>query len=533
MSTVQLWKTILDSNTQNSYELLSEVKEKVINATDKAEISFGTSGWRGELGSEFTLKNVQIVALALIEIYKTADKELLEALGVSGFEQLQKEGLLIGHDNRICGPEFAKVIASVFEKEGIRVLYGAEATTPEFSAGVEMFDTACAINITPSHNPANYSGIKFNPKDGGPAGPEITSHITRISNELMKTHSYVENEAPKWQEVDILKGYTDFVAKRGTIDLEAVQTLLDSGRITIVSDHVHGATRKRPDALLNNHKCLKTLRTEDDYLFGKIAPEPSSKNMQGVKDALASVETEFKLGVIYDPDGDRIRYWDGEVEIDMNRFGALSFHYMAAHKGLKGILAKSVATSNFANSIANKLGIDIVETAVGFKNFRPVLKPGAEPMALIAFEESDGISGYNNTIEKDAEFGFMLALEIIAKTGKSLGTYLKELQEEFGYFYPERKGFEVDKSMVGKALTLKVDSIADRVAEGSQIKIGEVNKTVSEVLTLDGVKIIFSDESWMLIRPSGTEPKVRIYTECRDESEKEAMFEAAKALFFA
>jgi phosphomannomutase len=152
-------------------------------------------------------------------------------------------------------------------------------------------------------------------------------------------------------------------------------------------------------------------------------------------------------------------------------------------------------------------------------------------MALIAFEESDGISGYNNTIEKDAQFGLLLALEIMATTGKSLGEYLQDLQAEYGYFYPERSGFAVDKSLVGAPLSKKVMSIADRVAVGSQLEVGSTSKTVSEIVTLDGVKVIFEDESWLLIRPSGTEPKVRIYAECRIEAEKEDMFKAAQALF--
>ena len=199
----------------------------------------------------------------------------------------------------------------------------------------------------------------------------------------------------------------------------------------------------------------------------------------------------------------------------------------------EGVLAKSVATSNFANAIAKGLGVEVAETAVGFKNFRPLLKQGASPMALIAFEESDGISGFNNTIEKDAQFGLLLSIEMMAKTGKTLGQYLKELQEEYGYFFPERAGFEVEKSMTGAPLVAKVDAIVEKVSVGSPVNIGGVEKKVSEIITLDGVKVIFEDESWMLIRPSGTEPKVRIYTECRIESEKEAMFKAAQDLFYA
>jgi phosphomannomutase len=194
-------------------------------------------------------------------------------------------------------------------------------------------------------------------------------------------------------------------------------------------------------------------------------------------------------------------------------------------------LAKSVATSNFANIIATKLGIPVMETPVGFKNFRPWLKRNANPKALIAFEESDGITGLNNTLEKDAHFGLLLALEIMAVTGKNLGEYLDLLYAEYGRLYPERSGFEVDKSLVGAPLLAKVQKITAQ--PGSKIAIGSKSKVVKELITVDGVKIIFTDDSWMLIRPSGTEPKVRIYAECRDFQEKEDMFETAKKLFFS
>jgi phosphomannomutase len=528
-----LWKEILKSENPDSYKQLEIIRKAVIESSDKAEVSFGTSGWRGELGVEFTYRNVQIVAKAILKMYETADTDLLEVLGVANFQQFKDEGVLLGHDNRMMGHDFCRIVGSVFRKAGVRVLYAGEATTPEFSAGVEQFNTACAVNVTPSHNPANYSGFKFNPKDGGPAGPEITEVITILSNEMMPSEVYTEMGECDWEEIDILKAYKEFFEKRKTINFAVIERLIQSGDLTLAVDHVHGATRKRPDYLLNFPSCLITIRTEDDFLFGKIAPEPSSKNMQKVKTALDQANSKFKLGAIYDPDGDRIRFYDGSVEVDMNRFGAMALHYMVTYKKLNGVLAKSVATSNFANNIAKALNIGVVETAVGFKNFRPNLVQGANPMALVAFEESDGISGYNNTIEKDAQFGLLLALEMIAVTGKSLGEYLKELQNEYGYFYPERMGFEVEKAMAGAPLVAKVNALEKRVATGQEMMVGTQSKVIAEVLTLDGIKIIFEDASWMLIRPSGTEPKVRIYTECRKEEEKTDMFEAAKALFFA
>ena len=530
----KLWKQIQspDFNPARDSQLVEQVKQAAITSAASTKVSFGTSGWRGEIGSEFTLKNIQVVAKAILQVYRKADLATYEALGISSFEELQAKGLVVGHDNRLLGKEFCEVVADQFIKAGIKVYYGGEMPTPEFSAAIESLGAACSVNITPSHNPSHYNGIKFNPADGGPAGPEITDKITANSNTLMETHVWEELGPINWEIIDPIKIYKSFSEKQGTIKYGRILSLLSKESIDLVCDHVHGSTRGRPAAMLNNPQCLTSLRTETDPLFGGIAPEPSSKNLEGVKQFLNASKSHFRLGAILDPDGDRIRFYDGTREIDMNSFGAIAFHYMVTWRKEEGVLAKSVATSNFANIIATKLGVPVMETPVGFKNFRPWLKRNANPKALIAFEESDGITGLNNTLEKDAMFGLLLALEIMAATGKNLGEYLDLLYAEYGRLYPERSGFEVEKSMVGEPLLAKVAEIAKSAQPGTKIAIGKKSKVVRELLTIDGVKIIFNDDSWMLIRPSGTEPKVRIYAECRDAEEKEDMFTAAKDLFF-
>jgi phosphomannomutase len=530
----KLWKQIQspDFNPARDASLVEQVKQAAITSPANAKVSFGTSGWRGEIGSEFTLKNIQVVAKAILQVYREADAATLEALGIGSFEELQTKGLVVGHDNRLLGKEFCEVVADQFIKAGVKVYYGGEMPTPEFSAAIESLGAACSVNITPSHNPSHYNGIKFNPADGGPAGPEITDKITANSNSIMETHAFEKPGDITWQIIDPVKIYKSFSEKQGTIKYGRILSLLSKESIDLVCDYVHGSTRGRLATLLNNPQCLTNLRTETDPLFGGVAPEPSSKNLEGIKHILNASKSRFRLGAIFDPDGDRIRFYDGTREIDMNSFGAIAFHYMVTWRKEEGVLAKSVATSNFANIIAAKLGIQVMETPVGFKNFRPWLKRGAHPKALIAFEESDGITGLNNTLEKDAMFGFLIALEIMAVTGKNLGEYLDLLYSEYGRLYPERSGFEVEKSMVGEPLLAKVAEIAKSAQPGTKISIGKKKKVVSSLLTIDGVKIIFDDDSWILVRPSGTEPKVRIYAECRDSQEKDDMFAAAKDLFF-
>jgi phosphomannomutase len=231
-----------------------------------------------------------------------------------------------------------------------------------------------------------------------------------------------------------------------------------------------------------------------------------------------------------DPDGDRIRYADGHVQIPMNYFGAMAFHFLHVHKKINGVVAKSVGTSNFVNAVAEKLGIPVNETKVGFKNFRPYLLASSRERAVVAFEESDGISGYNHTLEKDALFGLLLAIEMMAVTRKNLSIYLREIMDEFGHFYPDRAGISVDRSLVGEPLVKKLSAIAEKYPKGASLTIGGQLRTVKDLITVDGTKLVFDDGSWLMIRPSGTEPKVRFYIEARTEEGKKAVFETAERM---
>src|SRR5208282_3596383 len=328
------WKELL-ANPSADVELLAAVERFARENTRPAQIVFGTSGWRGEIGSDFTFNNVRIVTAAIIEMFKNSDESVMQALGVKDFDEVRRRGIIVGHDNRLLGPEFAMEVNGYLQKEGIRTWYAGEAATPEFSAGVEMLHAACSINLTPSHNPANYAGFKFNPADGGPAGSEITSRIEEIANRMMRESLVLPSiKAGHIEKVDLTSLYLSFITGRKTLD--------PSSKVVY-------------------------LRTADNLLFGGIAPEPSEKNMEGVEHVLRECGTDLKLGVIMDPDGDRIRYGDGSMQIPMNYFGAMALHFLYIYKGIQGVAVKSVGTSNLVNAIAEKHGIPVIETKVGFK----------------------------------------------------------------------------------------------------------------------------------------------------------------------
>jgi phosphomannomutase len=230
----------------------------------------------------------------------------------------------------------------------------------------------------------------------------------------------------------------------------------------------------------------------------------------------------LKVGAIIDPDGDRIRFTDGAVEISMNQFGAMAYHFLHEVKGKRGMVAKTVATSNLANCLAKAFGEEVFEPRVGFKEFKPVIG-----RALVCFEESDGISVIGHTPEKDAYIGLLLAMDMVLTLDMNLGEYLQRIEGEYGAYYPDRGGLTVSaKGDELKGILQKLQ----RYGVGALVKIGEGEQRIAEVIDIDGRKMIFEDGSWLMIRPSGTEPKVRFYVESRTASGTGNLVQAAREM---
>ncbi|MCE5312163.1 MAG: hypothetical protein LLF86_03325 [Nitrospiraceae bacterium] len=521
------WKEILADHAGKRH-LLKQIEKFARDNTDPTHIVFGTSGWRGETGTDFTFQNLRVVAAGIIEVLMAQDKEVMAAMGVKDFAEIAERGVIVGHDSRFLGREFSMEVIGMLQSAGIKTWYAGEATTPEFSAAVVMLNAACSINLTPSHNPANYSGFKFNPSDGGPAGQEITSKIEEAANSIMQSALKPASVSPKNVEsIDLTDIYIKFLEQRATLDLKKIRDFVHNADCLICVDNVHGASRGRIERIIGTGSRIVYLRTDDDFLFGGVAPEPSEANMAGVMKVLENSSAKFRIGAIMDPDGDRIRHADHTIQIPMNYFGAMALHFLHTRKGINGMVSKSVGTSNFVNAIAKAHGLDIVETKVGFKNFRPYLLPTSEKKAIVAFEESDGMSAYNHTPEKDALFGLLCAIEMVADTGKNLGEYLSELMDKYGHYYTGRSGISVDRAFAGEPLLRKLEWIKEQYRVGSVVMIGDHERRVADAITVDGTKLVLDDGSWLMIRPSGTEPKVRFYIEARTEEAKEAMMQAA------
>ncbi len=496
------------------------------------QVSFGTSGWRGIIGKDFSLHSVGQVAQAIVAMYRSLDQDdsLAAPLGVRSFAEAQQRGAVVGFDNRFGGSLLAERVIEVLTSNGITVHYAHEATTGTLSAAVLMVQAAFSINLTPSHNPLEYAGFKFNAADAGPAASEVTSRITENARQLIaggKTPPLAP-DTTLVKGCDALACWRELIARGASLHgldyLGIIAAFHAAPECVVAVDCVHGASRVHMRSLFGNQPSdrLILLRDQADPTFGGVAPEPSSQNMQQVLATLRQRPEPLKLGVIIDPDADRIRFSDGTIEIDMNLFGAMAFHYLHEKKGRHGLVAKTVATSNFANAIAKGLHEEIFEPKVGFKEFKPVIGK-----ALVCFEESDGISVIGHTPEKDAYIGLILALDMMLTMKKNLGDYLGEIQAEYGHYYPARGGVEVSRQ--GKAL---LDTLAglEKYATGTVLDIAGQPRKITEVITIDGRKMILEDNSWLMIRPSGTEPKVRFYVEARSESGKDGLFAAAKVM---
>ena len=518
--------------------LFAEMRDSRLDPVET--IAFGTSGWRGILGKDIFVRSAMLVTTAIVKMYESLATEstLRELLGVESLTAAQERGCVLGFDNRFGGPLLAASVASVLASNGFRVHYAGESTTGVLSAAVLKLGAAFSINLTPSHNPLDYGGYKFNAADAGPAASQVTTAITANARALVAEAYTPQGKVPETIDA-VMQAFPDRVTSFDSLatwkslvhanqsvhglDLaKAVAAFEKRDDMIVVIDCVHGSSRLHIRELFNHttNPGLILLRDTADVTFGGVAPEPSTANMRTVVKTLQESTAALKLGAIIDPDGDRIRFTDGTTEITMNQFGAMAYHFLHEYKGKVGMVAKTVATSNLANGIAAAFGEELFEPSVGFKNFKPVIGK-----ALVYFEESDGISIIGHTPEKDAYIGLLLALEMMLSTKMNLGDYLQSIEDTYGAYYPERDGIAV--SVKGEELLGLLAGLA-RYRPGSSVTVGGTARRIAEVITIDGQKMVFEDGSWLMIRPSGTEPKVRFYVEARTPAGTIDLVTAAK-----
>jgi len=465
-----------------------------------AEIKFGTSGWRAIVAEEFTLANIRR-AVAGIAQYVAS--------------QSAPKTVLVGRDPRFLGETFVAEAARVLAAHGVTPLIIPDpAPTPAIAYAVREYKTGGSINFTASHNPPEYNGIKYSTPDGAPALPEATS---KIEANIRALGDDAQLPAPdtvqKFEQVDVKPDYLKRLAE--LVDLPAIKK---SG-LKVVFDPFWGAARGYSCHILREHG-VETATVHDyrDVLFGGHAPEPDDHLLGDCKEKMK--ETGAAIGIATDGDADRFGIVDADgTFIQPNYLIALLFDYLVETRGWRNGVAKSVATTNLINALADHYGIPLYETPVGFKYIAELII--ADKIA-IGGEESAGLTIRGHVPEKDGMIAGLLAAEMVAVRGKSLGEQLRQLFVRVGSFYPIRENFRLTPEVKGK-FTEKVKKDPTDLA----------GRKVKQVVRTDGLKLILDDGSWVCYRLSGTEPVVRVYSEARKESDSAPLSEAAKAWVMA
>jgi len=460
-----------------------------------SSIKFGTSGWRAIVADEFTLSNIRLAVAGIAAYVKT---------------QPGPHRVLVGRDPRFLGESFVDEAARILAAADIAPIVIPEAApTPAIAHAVRTLKTSGAINFTASHNPPEYNGIKFSTPDGAPALPDVTQKIEAAIADLQAKGVIIASPAAdKFETADVKPAFLKRLAE--LVDLKAIAK---SG-IKIVYDPFWGAGRGYSSDLLRDSGVqVETVHDYRDVLFGGHAPEPSDELLGDAKAKMKEIGAH--LGIATDGDADRFGIVDADgIFIQPNYVIALLFDYLVETRNWRNGVAKSVATTNLINAVADHYQIPLFETPVGFKYIGELIN---EDKIAIGGEESAGLTIRGHVPEKDGVLAGLLIAEMVATRGKTLRAQLNELFAKVGSYYPNRENFHLTQEAKDRFTSkLKVDP-----TELSGRKVIQVVRT-------DGLKLIFDGGSWVCYRLSGTEPVVRAYTEARTEQDLVALSAAAE-----
>ena len=459
-------------------------------------IKFGTSGWRAIVADEFTVANIRLAVAGIAAYVNT---------------QPAPHRVLVGRDPRFLGESFVDVAARVLAGAGVTpIVIPDAAPTPAIAYAVRGLKASGAINFTASHNPPEYNGIKFSTHDGAPSLPEVTRQIEAAIVNLGDGSGIVSANTPVdgFETADVKPAFLKRLAE--LVDLKAIAK---SG-IKVVYDPFWGAGRGYSSEILREAGvAVETVHDFRDVLFGGHAPEPDDHLLADCKAKMKAIGAA--IGIATDGDADRFGIVDGDgTFIQPNYIIALLFDYLVETRGWRNGVAKSVATTNLINALAEHHKVELYETPVGFKYIGELIN--GDKIA-IGGEESAGLTIRGHVPEKDGVIAGLLVAEMVATRGKSLGVQLRELFGKVGSYYPVRENFRLTPA-VKAAFTEKIK------ADPKELD----GRKVTQVVRTDGLKLILEDGSWVCYRLSGTEPVVRAYTESRSEQGMEALKAAAE-----
>ena len=471
----------------------------------KSQIKFGTDGWRGVIAKDFTFENVTLAAQA-------SGEQFLDDL--KNNTQL-KNLVFIGYDRRFLGKEFATRVAKVYSQKGLNVcLYSKDVPTPMVSFDVKKNNAVGGIVITASHNPPEFSGFKIKHSSGCSAPKEYTDKIEkRLQNmQLIDVNSLSKIE--NFKTIEPSNDYINYL--KTSLGLEQIKKLNE----TIIVDSMNGCGGNYIENLLSGRKLkVKTIRGEIDVNFSGINPEPMMPQLEPLSKEI--LKNKAFIGLATDGDADRVGAVDENGEyITTHKILAILLYYLVEKKKLSGGVVLTVSQSVLVKKMAKKYGLKIYEVPIGFKHIADLMK---SQDILIGGEEANGIGSKLNFMpERDGLFNALLLMEAINSFGLKPSQLIENLHKEFGSFFYNRIDVHIPSSDLGKDFVEKIKNNPPK----------EINNLkVNDVQTLDGTKLIFENDSWLLFRASGTEPLLRIYSEGTTKENVSSMLSFGENLF--
>ena len=448
-------------------------------------IKFGTDGWRGMIAADFTFDRVGKVAAL-------AARVLEETYGDNG-----SKTVIVGYDRRVLSPDFARYAAEAIAAAGYQVkLSECFAPTPAFSWAAFDQKALGAIVITASHNPAAYNGLKIKSALGGSVPPEVTE----------KVEAKLDQSAPKADAPGSITPFDPWPsycsALQSMVAIESIRKAMDDGKLTIFAEVMHGAASTGLNRLLERD--VNELNSEPDPLFEGGAPEPLPKYIPKLFKAVENKTNDgLTVGLIFDGDCDRIAGMDGKATfLSSQVLIPILMEHLTQRRGMTGEVVKTLSGSNLFLALAKLYDLPVHETPIGYKYIADRMQ---EAEVLIGGEESGGI-GYGHHIpERDALLSALYLLEAVVQSGKDFGELNDSLRAQTSFTASYDR---IDLPLANMEVRAK---LLEALASNTPTEVA--GKTVDNCITVDGYKLNLEDNSWLLIRFSGTEPVLRLYSE--------------------
>jgi phosphomannomutase len=464
-------------------------------------IHFGTDGWRAVISDTFTFHNLRLVAQAIADAVRSESWNNGLAAGV----EPDADRMVVGFDTRFLSDRYAVEVARVLAGNGYRVyLSQGDAPTPAISFTVRDMRATAGVVITASHNAPRYNGVKLKAAYGGSALREQCRRVEVYLNdneERGRGPNLMDYDQARQlnliQRFNPLPAYYDHL--RSIIRFD---TIADNPQRVAV-DSMYGAGRGIIKSILKGTGCeVHEIRGEMNPGFGGVHPEPIARYLGSLAGAISTGMGD--LGLATDGDGDRIGAMDGRgTYVDPHRIMALALRYLVEVRGWRGPVVRTVSTTRMLDRMAQAYGLPLYETPVGFNHIADYM---LKEDILIGGEESGGISFRGHIPEGDGILMGLLLVEMVAATRASLHELVEDLMRDYGPVHYQRTDLRLSRPIAKEKMT-------QRLVEETPPEIG--GERLAHIQPLDGVKYVLEDDSWLLIRPSGTEPLLRIYAEGR------------------